>query len=469
MIDARPLSPFEHLLLRDQRPGYPMCFFLHCDVEGDLDLDRLRRSLVEAAARHPLLRSRVRDSWWRPVWRTPDRDPTLEVIRLGDAVAADDDPASPWRPIDLRRESAIRMVAVQTGATAWRVVLQVQHSACDGLAGLEFLGDVWSLYRGAPPAPFRTPSRIVRRLSASGAAEADAEGPATGTPAPTTGETARFAGFLPSALRRGPPRGPADDVDAYRLPYVPRTFDAPTTAALKDRAAAAGVSLNDLIVGAVMRVVVEWNARSGHATPRVRVTMPASLKAAGARGPACIDMGYAFLDRDESACRDARSLIASIAMASRWIQEHRAAGVFVETLAAIDRFPPAMRLLTRVPLPLSSVVVSNVGNAGPRMKIGQEAEASGAPPRPLRLRAVAGVPPIRPGTRLAVGAVLHDGCLALCCLCDTRTIGRAAAVLLADLVRDEVLACADLLDGDGGSGCREDSCAPAGASGDFPH
>jgi hypothetical protein len=475
MIDARPLSPFEHLLLRDQRPGYPMCFFLHCDVAGDLDTARLRRALEEAAGRHPLLRSRVRDSWWRPTWRPADRDPVLVVIRSGESVAADGDPDSPWRPIDIRRESGIRMVAVETGPSSWRVVIQVQHSACDGLAGLEFLGDVWSLYHGAEPAAFRTPSRVVRRRAT---AAPDAEPPPAEAPPPedasfgaaggVAGETARFAGFLPAALARGPGAGPGDHVDAYRLPYVPRTLDADTTAAIKARATAAGVAVNDVIVAAVMRAVVEWNLRAGRTSRRLRVTMPASLKPAGTRAPACIDMGYAFLDRDADACRDVPALVASIGAASRWIQEHRAAGVFLDTLATIDRFPPAMRLVTRVPLPLASAVVSNVGNAGPRMKIGTPPEGVAGAPWAVRLIGVAGVPPVRPGTRLAVGVVFHDGRMALCVQSDARALGPAAAPLLADLVRDQVVACAAALEHDGGAGCRDNDGAGGDGADEFP-
>jgi len=473
MTDARPLSPFEHLLLRDQRPGYPMCFFLHCDVEGNLDTARLRGALEGASRRHPLLRSRVRDSWWRPTWRAADRDPVLVVVRSGAPVAADGDPDSPWRPIDIRRESGVRMVAVETGPSSWRVVLQVQHSACDGLAGLEFLGDVWSLYHGAEPAGFRTPSRVLRRrAAAAGEAEPPADEPPPAQDAApaggVAGETVRFAGFLPAALARGPASGPGDGVEAYRLPYVPRTLDARSTAAIKERATAAGVAVNDVIVAAVMRAVVEWNLRAGRSCRRLRVTMPASLKPAGTRAPACIDMGYAFLDRDADACRDVPSLVASIAAASRWIQEHRAAGVFLDTLATIDRFPPAMRLVTRVPLPLASAVVSNVGNAGPRMKIGPPPEGVAGAPWAVRLVGVAGVPPVRPGTRLAVGVVFHDGRMALCVQSDPRALGPAAAPLLADLVRDQVVACASALGPDGGAGCRDDDCTAGAGSSDFP-
>lgn len=446
MSDVRPLSPFEHLLLRDQRPGYPMCFFLHCDVEGPLDPERLRRALVSAAERHPLVRSRIRDSWWRPTWRAADTDPLFVVVRA-DAGPAEVEAA--WAPIDVRRTSGVRLVALEIGTDAWKVVLQVQHSVCDGLAGYEFLGDVWSIYHGSPPAPFRSPSRTLRRLAGPTSTEpvvAEAE---------LVSETARFAGFVPATLARGPAAAPADTTDGPTLPYVTRILGRDATATIKDRAATIGATLNDVVVAAVMRAMIAWNESAGLPARRVRVTMPASLKPPGTRAPACIDMGYAFLDRDVRACGEIPSLVRSLAAASRWIQEHRAAGVFLDTLATLDRFPPSLRLVTRIPLTLSTAVVSNVGNVGPRMKINAARDGGADLPGGLRLRAVAGVPPVRPGTRLAVGVVLYDGSLALSFLCDPRRMSAAAPSLLADLVTAEVSASSDALAGAGGNGCRD--------------
>lgn len=452
MPDCRPLTPFEHLLFRDTRPGFPMCFYLHCEVEGALDPDRLAAALRAAAVRHPLLRSRVRDSWWRPAWREPDREPEFFLIApaTGGAPPPEGNPLR--RAIDVRRSSGIRMVAIPTGPDRWSVVLQVQHTVCDGLAGLEYLGDVWSTYHGGDPAPFRTPSRVVRRLApAAGPAVADSAPP---SPGGLSGEAARFAGFVPSVLARGPADGGcAGDV----LPYSPRWFDREETASIKSRAAAAGVAINDLIVAAVMRVAVAWNRAAGRPARNVRITMPASLEPPGTRGPAGNDMGYAFLDRDARDCDDTAALVRSLAAASRWIQEHRAARVFVDTLARIDRFPPAMRVLTRVPLPLSTAVVSYVGNVGPRMRIDAPRDGGADLPGGLRITLMAGVPPVRPGTRLAVGVVAYDGRLCLTTLCDERGLGRAAAALLPDAIRAEVLACAAELpaSGESGSGDRD--------------
>ena len=231
----------------------------------------------------------------------------------------------------------------------------------------------------------------------------------------------------------------------------PRVWlDRERTALLKERAAAAGVSVNDLVVAAVMRVAIGWNEAAGRPAPRVRVTMPASLKPAGTRAPACIDMGYAFLDRDAAECADAPGLARSIAAASRWIQEHRAAETFLDTLALVDRVPPAMRLVTRLPVPFSTAVVSYVGNVGPRMKIAAERDGGCDLPGGLRIRSMSGVPPIRPGTRLAVGVVAYDGRLCLTTLCDTAALGGAAEGILGEAIPAELeRLAASLATGDG--------------------
>ena len=461
MPTLRPLTPFEQLLLRDQRPGFPMCFFLLCAVEGPLDLHRLRGALERAAGRHPLLCSRVRDAWWRASWQSPDVLPVLEAFPLGSPPPGSPPPGvchGPWRSIDIRRTSGVRMVAIERKRDAWEVVLMIQHAACDGLSGLEFFGDVWSEYHGSEPAPFRTPTRDVRRRSGSTAAGASPSAAPPSTPpskrAPTDtgptvsdlgGETARFAGNVPTMLARGPalPLSPSSASlgAGPSLPFVTVSFTVEETSLIKQRAAADGASLNDVAVAAVMRVVVAWNEDAGHPARQIRITMPASLKAPGTRAPVCNDMGYAFLDRTAKQCRAPVDLVRSLAIASRWIQEHRAAGTFLDTLAIIDRFPPAFWLLTRLPVPLSTAVVSFVGNVGVRLRANVPRDGGCDLPGGLRISAVNGVPPIRPGTRLGVGLVIYDGRLHVTVLGDVHALGEAAPPLLAAAIRTAILDC----------------------------
>lgn len=466
MPSARPLTHLEHLLLTDQRPGFPMAFFIHCDVEGPLDPGRLEAALRQAAARHPLLRSRVGRTWWRPQWMAPDAEPQLLVYRRdatgrGTEDPKDRPPDDPWGPLDIRRTSGVRMVAIERAERLWQVVIQFQHAVSDGLAGIEFFGDVWSLYHGGDPPPFRTPGSGARRhaVAVPHAVEpacAPHDGPADAEPAErgraaARNETIRFASVLPATLARGPASTPSgfepDVVDARsqhlpQLPYRTTTFSREETATIKAGATAASASLNDVVVAAVMRAACAWNEAAGRPAGSVRITMPASLKQPGTRAPACNAMGYAFLDRTAAECGQPARLVRSLAAASRWIQEHRAAEVFLHTLAVVERLPPLLWLLSRLPVTMSTAVVSYVGNLGTRMRANVPRQSGCDLPADLRITAMAGVPPIRPGTRLAVGVGIYDGQLRLSTLCDERALGGAAPILLPDLIRAEVIACA---------------------------
>ena len=184
-VTSRPLAPLEQLMLAEARPGHPHCFFIECDVEGILDEARLRMALTAAALRHPLVRSRVRWHGGRPHWLEPDVTPAL----LWHPAASD----RPWGPPDLAAESGVRLVVLQ-GATrdGRRVILQVQHAVCDGLAALAFLGDVWAVYAGLEPPPFSPPRRP---------GDATASAPATTTVEMRDGESFAIAGLLQDDFR----------------------------------------------------------------------------------------------------------------------------------------------------------------------------------------------------------------------------------------------------------------------------
>ena len=62
-------------------------------------------------------------------------------------------------------------------------------------------------------------------------------------------------------------------------------------------------------------------------------------------------------------------------------------------------------------------------------------------PGGLRISAVKGAPPIRPGTRLGVGLVIYDGCLHVTAMGDTRALGEAAPLLLTAAIRTAILDC----------------------------
>lgn len=422
----RPLAGFEHLMLADARAGHPMMFFLECEVEGPLCLTKLRAAVAAAARRHPLVCSRIAWKGSRPHWLSPDVEPVLE---LGGPDA--------WRPLDLNTESGLRLVVVPTGGRH-RIVMVAHHAAIDGVAASEFFGDLWAHYDGREPPAF-SPGRR-RQRSPAAAASLTRPGAYSGTwpfvsfrPQPL----ARVAGFAAAGVPGDLPLEP---------PFASHSLDRDLTTAVRGVVAANGWSLNDLVVAAVMRAAGRWNERAGGRAGNVRITLPVSLRPPGSRSPACNELSYAFLDRTPAACRDARHLAAGLAEASRWIVDTDAAREFLTAAAVLSQRPWLLRAITRLPVCFSTAVVSTIGDPSRRMKAGVPKRAGLDAPGDLVIRAIRGVPPLRPGTRAAVGATTYAGELSLTCLCSAVPDGRlsrpAAREFLA-LVAAEIIAFVD--------------------------
>lgn len=437
-----PLSAFETLAVTDRRPGFPMAFFLEVRLEGPLDRERLETAVAAAAERHPRTRMRIGRRSGRRVWLPPDRSPVVEWWPLDrDRSAAD-----PWREFSPTRESGLRVVALERerprpGPACWSVVLVVDHAVCDGLAGIEWLGDMWTLYHGGRPARFRDQGpRAAREGGPADVAAVEPVAPSPPVPGPKrlARDSSTFAFLRPTVLAPLPtPLRPAP-VAGLRPPYDTVEFDPHDTRRLWTTAAAGGVTVNDIVVAAAMQTVLGWNAAAGQPPRHVRINMPVSLRPAGARLPAGNHIGYAFLDRSVADCAQPLELVRSLAAASRWIQETGAAAQFLHAVEALQRVPGLLWLLTRLPACLSSAVVSNVGNVGARMRADVPKVDGCDAPRDLRLTALVGVPPLRPRTRAAVGVMTYAGSLRLSVMADERSLGCGTASSLAARLRDTV-------------------------------
>ena len=434
---GRPLTPFEHLMLIDDRPGHPMCFFLECMVGGPLQEKRLRKAVETASRRHPLLCSRMGFHWGRPVWLDADVLPTV----LWNPSQCDSDP---WRPFDLRRESGLRLVVLSDGEHKHRVVMQVHHATCDGVAGCEFFGDIWAQYAGVEPRAFSQPPAARIKPSAKHAPESSAANGGQDS----AREARSFASFWPTPLSRmttrrdrraaGHPPPANAACDPRSPPFMRIDFTSASTERLRVAASAVGVSLNDCVIAAVMRAALAWNARAGRPSGNVRVTMPVNLRQPGQREPANNDLGYAFLDRTAAQCTDPKLLTASIAAATRWILDHNAAALFLSAIHSLTRWPWLLTLATRLPLCISTVVVSNVGDPSRRMRSGVGKVDGRDAPGDLVIQGFLGVPPLRPRTRAAIGVTTYAGRLSLCCLCSAHPDPHEGARRFLDLVRQEL-------------------------------
>lgn len=414
---ARPedLAPFEHLMFVDARPGFPMCFFVECVVAGPLSEIRFRQAVMEAARRHRLLRSRVSVERGRPRWLPPDVSP---------AVIWNPHTGNPWEAIDIARASGVRLVVIPVAPDRHRVVMQVHHSACDGIAACEYFGDIWAAYAGIAAKPF-----AAGRSAAVGTAKVGSS--------INAGSLLEFARFRPTPLARRLPAAPEREALWRQPPYETLRFDAAFTDRLRTAAGMHGVTVNDALVAAVMRAAVAWNAAAGWKRSDVRITMPVNLRAAGSREPARNAIGYAFLDRSLDASGGFAPLAESINGATKWVLGTGAAASFLTALARLARRPFLLKAVTRLPVCCATAVFSNVGDASRRMRTNAPKIAGCDAPGDLVIEQFLGVPPLRPRTRAAVGGTTYAGGLALSCLCAAPD-GRSGAASFLSLIRGEL-------------------------------
>lgn len=423
-----PLSPFDHLMLVDARPGHPMCFYLECIVEGDLGEERLRWAVAEAARRHPRLCSRVAWRRGRPHWHAPDVQPAFVWHPQADGI-------DPWRPIDLEREAGVRVVARPIGPRGHSLVMVVHHSVCDGIAACEFMGDLWAFYDGIDPRGFSGP--------AMRGGEGVVATPTPGAQPPAIGllsEALAFARFSPAALVPTRSAVMEPQIAVSEPPYASIELDEEFTARLRTAAAARNATVNDLIVAAVMRAAIAWNDRAGKHRGGVRVTMPVSTRAPRQREPATNEISYAFLDRPREAIRDRESLVGSLAAASRWILASGAVAGFLQAVGLLSKSRLLLWAVTRLPICLSTVIVSNLGDVSRRMRAGVPKVDGRDAPGGLVIRGFRGVPPLRPRTRASVAVLPYAGTTTLSCLCSAGGDLRAASRDFLDLIRRELQA-----------------------------
>ena len=430
---ALRLSPFDVLMLLDERPGYPMCFFIETQLLGDFSIHRFQDAVNIAVEQHPRLRSCAQYSVQGWQWVPSDELP--QVIEL-ELRANQDLQAIAFRPFDIRREPGIRFIVVPEGVQQWSIVLQVHHSVCDGLAALEFLGDIWSLYHGNAPPPFRPkvePKRNQLRTAKDNNKHVQEDHQ-------HLRETISFATFRPSCIASSRAASSHREKETHpdQRPFQSFTLTPIRVQRLRQHASQSGATINDIIVAASILAIHEWNTKQCKPKNRIRITMPVNLRPPRSRQPASNQIGYAFLDRRPNQLQEPHETIKSIAEASRWIQHSGAAGMFLIALGFFLNRTWLLRLITRLPTCFSTAVVSNIGNVQSRMKANVPKTNGCNNPGGLIITNITGVPPVRPGTALSVGITAYCGQLTITTMIDSSRLDPDDGVQLTALLQSQL-------------------------------
>lgn len=139
------LSPFEHWFLVEDRPNYPMTFWVGLELSGTLNSDFFNQALREAIKIHPRLKAHIsgnaEDKTSHIKWVDPGH--SMPYVQWdGEGVPLT---FSKGVGIDLHKEIGMR-VFVRDGGQKTKIFFQVHHSCSDGLGMIQFLGDFFQIY-----------------------------------------------------------------------------------------------------------------------------------------------------------------------------------------------------------------------------------------------------------------------------------------------------------------------------------
>lgn len=153
MIPRPHLAPFEHYMLVDDRPAYPMNILVRLRFDGALDHAQLNKALALALTQHPMFamtaQAHRRRWYWEP-------NQTAICLRWLPDTPGEDFPA--LSPLDVRSEPGLRVFACEDD-TRLDLIFQAHHATCDGLGLLGFAEDLLTYYARIcpelpnPPAP----------------------------------------------------------------------------------------------------------------------------------------------------------------------------------------------------------------------------------------------------------------------------------------------------------------------------
>ena len=316
-------------------------------VGGRLDDGALRAAVGVVLDAEPGLRARQSAaSRWRSgfYWEyrdAPDLDP---VLTASFADESELDLLRSWllsQSPPLRVSPPLRFL-IASGPGGDALILNAHHSLVDGLSCLRLMRRVakeYTLLTGSlgRDAAWTDERSEEGRRHPEAPRHAGAGGSGGSPPGRQSGGSSPRANQSPPRVRtakiaREPEPGPPSARDGYGARQL-------TWEGLRDTAwlRSAGISVNDLLIAALMITISDWNARHGRRPGLIRITMPVGDRAqAGADGLWANTSRLTTVTGQVAPGTSALDLLADVAAQTTYAKEHAGPQVdfFSRTLAA---------------------------------------------------------------------------------------------------------------------------------------
>lgn len=423
------MTAFEEHMLVDDRPSHPMVIVARLDFTGQAPVPALASAFDRVIRGEPLLTARVaRPRFRRRRW-LPGPLPLLHTSNAASPPGPADMPIPRLDP----QHGPMMHAEVIAYPEGWSIVLAVHHAACDGLGLVGFI-ERWLLAAaGQESRRPREAANVVACLRARGRVAGSWRGFLRMLPGLRVG----LAGVRQFIARRVVGLGgqaaatAATGAEPWRPTILVAAIDAATYAEVEARAKADGVTVNDLLAAAFITAIAD--AADDARDPAigdgwVRLSVPTSLRAkSDYLLPAANRVSMVFLDRQREQCHDRHELVAGIHAEMELIRVHALGHILPMSLEVGRLAPGGLARAAKNTKPQATAVLSNLGRCFHRSPL---ADDDG------RIRIgeshMTGwwiVPPVRPGTPLAVATHETSGHRTIAAHVDTAAFEPAAAAV----------------------------------------
>jgi NRPS condensation-like uncharacterized protein len=429
-----PFGVADELSCYYDAPAEPCTVHIEIRVPGALDRSRLARAAGAALAGQPrAMARRAPGGWWRRgyAWEVPGRPDTDPL-----SAAAWSDEAELGRlrarflsvtpPLD---SSPPLRILLASGPGEDRIILSAHHAALDGLSCLELLRSIAGHY-GDVPAPAPAPAAGEPPASAGTPLAVTRVPGAVAPPAVSGSDPARAVGL--SVLPKPAARIAADrhdDPERDRAGYGFVLVPGRGVTDIRQAARESHVTVNDVLIAALIAAISRWNAGHGRPAGRIRITMPVNARRDDQDGATGNLSRLTTVTAMAAGGQDPGALVASVAEQTRSAKVHVGPQVdpVSRALAMAWCPPPVKRRLLRLalrtagPLLCDTSLVSNLGI------VADPPRFAGLPATDMWFSTSAHMP-----RGLSVGVVTVGGKLHLCFRYRRALFSEAAAVRFAD-------------------------------------
>lgn len=427
-------------MLLDDRPSHPMAIITRFDFTDSRPPSNLEEAFQTTLETEPLLTARVAARrWTRPRWIRASR-PHLQRSRAAHIA----NHTMEWTGFPARLDPStghLLHAEVIEHDAGWSILLAVHHVACDGLGIVGFL-ERWLLAIDGKRSRWRRPPAATmaaltgRGRVASSWLEFARLLPKLAKGLEGIGEFVKHDVVELSDAATAPLAKTNSASPAAWQPFVlSTTVHEDTVAGLENTAKAYAVSVNDLLATALLATIGGQAPQT--ATEWIRVGIPVSLRTKNDHVlPAANRVGMVFLDRRPDDRHDRIRLASGVRDQMEIIRHHALGHIFPMSLEVGRLLPGGLTRTATRPKPQCTAVLSNVGRCFRHSPL---ADADGViRVGGSRLTGWWGVPPIRPGTALAVGTHETSGRRTIAFHIDRHRFTPEAAQKLLDAMAAEL-------------------------------